>query len=68
MKLKGRENFKLQMTESTKVNLGLISQKNGQGEKGSVPKLNLGQLERNHDFRDWYQYALKLEESIKYLR
>lgn len=33
-----------------------------------MPKLNLGTLKNNEDFRDWYQYSLKLEESIKYLR
>ena len=34
----------------------------------AMPKLNLGGLKQNVEYRDWYQYALKLEDSVKFLR
>ena len=35
---------------------------------GGIPKLNLKGLKQNQEYRDWYQYALKLEDSVKFLR
>jgi len=33
-----------------------------------VPKLNLQSIKHVKEYRDWYQYALKLEDSVKFLR
>jgi hypothetical protein len=34
----------------------------------SVPKLDLSVIKPVREFRDWYSYAIKLEESVKFLR
>ena len=33
-----------------------------------VPKLDFKRLKKVQEFKDWYQYATKLEDSVKYLR
>jgi len=33
-----------------------------------VPKLDFKKLKHVQEYQDWYKYALKLEDSIKYLR
>ena len=33
-----------------------------------MPKLDFRNLKQTQDYRDWYQYALKLEDSVKFLR
>ena len=33
-----------------------------------MPKLDFGRLKKNQDYKDWYSYAIKLEDSVKYLR
>lgn len=33
-----------------------------------VPKLDFKRLKKVQEFKDWYQYASKLEDSVKYLR
>ena len=38
------------------------------GATPAIPTLDFRQLQQTQDYRDWYQYSLKLEESIKYLR
>ena len=42
--------------------------KNPVGAGLAMPKLNLGGLKQNVEYRDWYQYALKLEGSVTFLR
>ena len=41
---------------------------NQSADKGGVPKLDFRNLKQTQDYRDWYQYALKLEDSVKFLR
>ena len=41
---------------------------NSSADKGGVPKLDFRNLKQTQDYRDWYQYALKLEDSVKFLR
>jgi hypothetical protein len=33
-----------------------------------VPKLDFKKLKKVQEFKDWYTYAAKLEDSVKYLR
>ena len=33
-----------------------------------MPKLDLSVIKPVREFRDWYSYAIKLEESVKFLR
>ena len=33
-----------------------------------VPKLDFKRLKKVQEFKDWYTYAAKLEDSVKYLR
>jgi chromosome segregation ATPase len=35
---------------------------------GGVPKLDFKRLKKVQEFKDWYTYASKLEDSVKYLR
>ena len=62
-KLKGRQEFKLNMGGVNQTSI-----KNAANPTGGMPKLNLGGLKQNVEYRDWYQYALKLEDSVKFLR
>jgi len=64
--LKGRENFKLQISDETKLSLAKVVV-SASGDK-NVPKLDLRGIKQTPDYRDWYQYSLKLEESVKFLR
>ena len=65
-KLKGRQEFKLNMGG---VNSSAIKSAANPAPTGlAMPKLNLGGLKQNVEYRDWYQYALKLEDSVKFLR
>ena len=65
-KLKGRQEFKLNMGG---VNSSAIKNAANPAPTGlAMPKLNLGGLKQNVEYRDWYQYALKLEDSVKFLR
>lgn len=50
---KGRADFKLKL--GAKPSLG-------------VPKLDLKQLKVANEFKDWQAYAMKLENSVKFLR
>jgi len=34
----------------------------------NVPKLDLSSIKPVREYRDWYSYAMKLEESVKFLR
>ena len=34
----------------------------------AVPKLDFKQLKKVQEYRDWYAYAVKLEDSVKFLR
>ena len=65
-KLKGRSEFKLNLdgVSANALKSAATPQKPGAG----VPKLNLKGLKQNQEYRDWYQYALKLEDSVKFLR
>jgi len=38
------------------------------GGSGLVPKLDFKQLKKVQEFKDWYAYACKLEDSVKFLR
>ena len=65
-KLKGRSEFKLNLGG---VNSTAIKNAAAPSQAGStIPKLNLKGLKQNQEYRDWYQYALKLEDSVKFLR
>ena len=33
-----------------------------------MPKLDFKRLKKVQEFKDWYTYASKLEDSVKYLR
>ena len=44
VKLKGRENFKIQINEETKINLSKVIQGQAAADK-TIPKLNLSQLQ-----------------------
>ena len=51
------------------VNTAAIKSAAAPTQAGSaIPKLNLKGLKQNQEYRDWYQYALKLEDSVKFLR
>lgn len=79
IKLKGRENFKIQMSNVNKVNFSHVvlnkqqQQHPSQQAKSanqsvgshSGAKLTMHNVEPPEDFEDWYSYALKLEDSIK---
>jgi hypothetical protein len=38
------------------------------GRGKPVPKLDFKQLKKVQEFKDWYAYACKLEDSVKFLR
>jgi hypothetical protein len=38
------------------------------GAGSGVPKLDFKRLKKVQEFKDWYSYATKLEDSVKYLR
>lgn len=40
----------------------------GNGNAKPVPKLDFKKLKKVQEFKDWYSYACKLEDSVKYLR
>ena len=41
----------------------------GRGGVGKpVPKLDFKKLKKVQEFKDWYAYACKLEDSVKFLR
>ena len=64
-KLKGRSEFKLNLGG---MNSSAIKNAAGHAGGSAIPKLNLKNLKQNQEYRDWYQYALKLEDSVKFLR
>ena len=65
-KLKGRSEFKLNLggVNSSAIKNAAVTNPGG----SAVPNLNLKNLKQNQEYRDWYQYALKLEDSVKFLR
>ncbi len=38
------------------------------GGSSGVPKLDFKRLKKVQEFKDWYTYASKLEDSVKFLR
>lgn len=51
--LKGRPDFKLKLAAKPQT---------------CVPQLDLKQIKNLNEFKDWQSYAIKLEQSIKFLR
>jgi hypothetical protein len=41
---------------------------NSANPPASVPKLDFKRLKKVQEFKDWYAYACKLEDSVKFLR
>lgn len=45
-----------------------LQRKTASSSMGPVPKLDFKRLKKVQEFKDWYAYASKLEDSVKYLR
>jgi hypothetical protein len=69
IKLQGRADFKLNMGNVNKLAIKQTQSKvDGEQPMASIPKLDLRTVktEGTTDHRDWYSYAVKLEDSVKY--